>query len=97
MELAVLIQQMNENGYRAWCGEPIATSAEGATRDEALANLKTALEAKIRGIEVVRLSLPTPATPPFWPDDQITRDWLSGIEDARAASNRAVDPWDDQP
>lgn len=98
MELSVLIQQTPGNGFRAWCGEPFPAAAEGATRDEALANLRTALEAKTRGVEVVRLTIGvTPSASPVWPDDQITRDWLAGIAAARQAANDAPDPWDEQP
>ena len=97
MELSVLIQQTAGNGFRAWCGEPIPTAAEGATREEALTKLRAALEAKTSGVEVVRLTLGvSPATSPVWPDDQITRDWLAGIAAAREAANRTPGPWEDE-
>jgi len=59
MELSVLVQQTAGNGFRAWCGEPIPASAEGATREEALARLRATLEGKAQGVEVVRLTIPT--------------------------------------
>ena len=97
MELSVLIQQTAGNGFRAWCGEPIPTTAEGTTREEALAKLRIALEAKTRGVEVIRLTLgPNPSALPVWPDDQITKDWLAGIAAVREAANRAIDPWEEQ-
>ncbi|MFO0825178.1 MAG: hypothetical protein U0792_19000 [Gemmataceae bacterium] len=98
MELSVLVQQTAGNGFRAWCGEPIPAAAEGATREEALANLRTTLEAKTHGVEVVRLTIgrSVPSSP-VWPDDQLTRDWLAGIAAAREAADRTPDPWDDQP
>jgi hypothetical protein len=95
VELSVLIQQTAGNGYRAWCGEPLAASAEGATREEALSKLRAALEARVRGVEVVRITVPTVSATPVWPDDQITRDWLAGITAARQAADRAPDPWDE--
>ncbi len=98
VELSVLVQQTVGNGFRAWCGEPIPATAEGATREEALANLRAALEAKAHGVEVVRLTIgPSVPSSPIWPDDEITRDWLAGIAVARQAANRTPDPWDDQP
>ena len=104
MELAVLIEPTAGDGYRASCGEPIPTSAEGATRDEALGRLRQRIEARVRGgIEVVRLriDLASPPSTPVWPDDQLTRDWLAGIAAARAAADQQPDPWDtpaaDQP
>ncbi|HEV3385059.1 MAG TPA: hypothetical protein VG097_09590 [Gemmata sp.] len=96
MELSVLIQQTAGNGFRAWCGEPIPTTAEGATREEALSKLRAALETKTLGVEVVRLNIgPNVATSPVWPDDQITRDWLAGIAAARESADRTPDPWDE--
>ena len=96
MELSVLVQQTAGNGYRAWCGAPVAAEAEGATREEALTKLRAALEAKTRGVEVVRLSIGVnPAASPLWPDDQVTHDWLAGISDARRAADQTPDPWDE--
>jgi predicted RNase H-like HicB family nuclease len=96
VELSILIQQTAGNGFRAWCGEPIPTTADGATREEALTKLRAALEAKTRGIEVVRLTIgPSVNTSPIWPDDQITRDWLAGIAAARESADRAAEPWDE--
>lgn len=44
------------NGYRARGAEPLAETAEGATREEALAKLKELVEARLRaGAEVVTL------------------------------------------
>jgi hypothetical protein len=97
LELSVLIQQTTGNGFKAWCGEPIPTTAEGTTREEALAKLRVALEAKTRGVEIVRLTIgPNPAPSPIWPDDQITKDWLAGMAAAREAANNLLDPWEAQ-
>jgi hypothetical protein len=99
MELSVLIQQTDGNGFRAWCGEPLPASAEGVTREEALGKLRAALEARVRDVEVVRLRIsengPSIGKAPVWPDDDITRDWLAGIAEARRAADSAPDPWDD--
>jgi hypothetical protein len=99
MELAVLIQPVVGNGYRAWCGDPLPASAEGATREEALANLRQAIEDRVRdGVQVVRLRVDAVRllpTSPVWPDDDITRDWLAGIAAARQAADQKPDPWDD--
>lgn len=59
MELSVLVQRTVSDRFRAWCESPIMAEAEGATRDEALENLRAELGAKTRGVEVVRLSVPT--------------------------------------
>ena len=64
MELSVLVQQTASDRFRAWCDSPVAASAEGATRAEALANLQTDIGSKTRGVEVVRLAIPTVAGDP---------------------------------
>lgn len=98
MELSVLVLQVAGNGYRAWCPDPIAASAEGTTREEALDRLRVAIEQQLRGgVEVVRLRISGPIPRPggpVWPDDDITRVWLEGIEAARAAADTRPDPWD---
>lgn len=98
MELSVLIQQVSGNGYRASCGEPLAATAEGATRAEALAKLRADLESRTAASdEIVRLTI-HPKLPismkPVWPNDDITRDWLEGIAAARAAEDHQPDPSD---
>ena len=58
MEVTVLIQQVSGVGYRASCGAPLVAIAEGATRDEALANLRADLEARTSASdEIVRLTI----------------------------------------
>lgn len=98
-EVSVVIEPVAGNGFRASCGEPIRVSAEGASRDEALERLRLTLEDRVRdGVEVVRLRVGggrvVPAAP-VWPDDDLTRAWLEGVADTRAAADRRPDPWDD--
>jgi predicted RNase H-like HicB family nuclease len=38
MQIPILVEPVTNNGYRATCGPPLAVSAEGATRDEAVEN-----------------------------------------------------------
>ena len=59
MQVSVLIERVPGNGYRAKGGEPFCLSAEGATRDEALQELRHLIEAKVSaGAEVVTLDVP---------------------------------------
>lgn len=93
MELTVFVQPTPGDGFRASSGEPLPATAEGATRDEALGKLRAVLEQRLRaGGEVVRLRVGpggqlTPAAA-VWPDDEITRDWLEGIAEARRAADQ---------
>ena len=60
MEIPVLIEPVAGNGYRAKCGEPLPITAEGRTRDEALANLRRLVEQRVAaGAEVATMSLPS--------------------------------------
>lgn len=87
MEVSILIRATPGNGFRAWCGEPVPAAAEGATRAEALANLRAPLEAQTRGVEVVRLTL-TPAGPaaadPPTVHAVLSRRYASGVADTAA-------------
>ena len=99
MEIAVLIEPTAGGGFQASCGDPLASTAEGPTRDAALDGLRRALEQRIaKGAELVtmRLGFQVPKGP-IWPDDDITRAWLEGIREVREASNLEPDPWDPDP
>jgi hypothetical protein len=47
MRISVLIEPVPGNGYRARGGEPFAMMAEGATRDDALQQLRKLIEGKV--------------------------------------------------
>jgi hypothetical protein len=65
MQIPVLIEPVEGNGYRARGGEPIPLVVEAPTREEALAKLQEALRAKLRsGAEIVPLET-TPAPHPL--------------------------------
>ncbi len=93
MQIAVLVERMGNNGYRARGGEPFGITAEGATREEALAKLKDEVQAKLRdGGEIVTMEV-SPEPHPLekfagmFPDDALTREW----EEAMAEYPRKVD------
>jgi hypothetical protein len=59
-----LIEPVAGKRYRARGAEPFALTAEGATREEALANLKEKLSARLKnGTAVVPLEVPTEEHP----------------------------------
>jgi predicted RNase H-like HicB family nuclease len=58
MQIPVLIEPIAGKGYRARGAEPFALSAEGATREEAMANLKRQLKARLKnGTAIVALEV----------------------------------------
>lgn len=69
MQIPILIERIESNGYRASGGEPLAFSADGTTQEEALANLKAKLHDRLRGGGIVVLSnsrLSSIASPSSW-------------------------------
>src|ERR1700733_11373773 len=64
MQIAVLVEPVAGNGYRARGAEPFGFSADGATREEAVANLRQLCEASLNGgAEVVTVDLGPPPHP----------------------------------
>src|SRR5262249_47591621 len=63
MLIPVLLEPI-EKGFRARTGEPLALSAEGATEDEAVRNLKALLAARLNGgAKVVAVDVPGAGNP----------------------------------
>ena len=81
MKIAVLIEPVPGNGFRAKGGEPLAMSAEGATRAEAIARLKTLIANRLTvGTELIDLELGSEEHPSLlYPAGPRTiRSWTSG-------------------
>ena len=90
MNIQVLLEPVENNGYRATSGPPLALSAEGATRDEALAKLREQAAARLRtGSQLVSLEVTPPENP--WlaiagtldPNDPLTQEWKEAMEEYR--------------
>ena len=47
MQIPVLVEPVGNNGFRAKAGEPLPLSAEGATPDEAVRNLRAAMDRQL--------------------------------------------------
>jgi hypothetical protein len=86
MRIPVLIESVPGNGFRAKGGEPLAISAEGTTRVEAIARLKSLIADRLAvGAELISLDLETsdhPLAPvPGWSeDDPLLDEWQEAIE-----------------
>jgi predicted RNase H-like HicB family nuclease len=89
MQIPVLVEQLKGNGYRARGTEPFAVSAKGATREEALAKLRTKIETRLKkGTELVGLEIGPP--PNHWmefagmfKDDPWVDDWVKSMAEYR--------------
>ena len=99
MEFSVLLEKLDDCGFRASCTHPWNVTVDGPTREIALARLRSSLSERLKnGVEVVRLHIDV-ETPqqPIWPDDEFTQAWLEGIAEARVAANNRPEPWDPNP
>lgn len=91
MEITVLLEPAEGHGYRASSGPPLAVKAEGATREEALGNLREQIENKIRsGAEILTLEVGILAHP--WTqfagtlkDDPLFEEWVQAMVEYRAS------------
>jgi hypothetical protein len=89
MQIPVLVERANGNGYRARSKNPFAVSAKGATREEALAKLRTKVQAKLNnGTELVGLEIGQEPHPwmefaGMFKDDPWIDDWKRSMEEYR--------------
>jgi hypothetical protein len=81
MQIAVLVEPIANNGFRARAGEPLPVSAEGATPEEAVRNLRAAMDRELRNGKQLRLVDFVPENP--WlslagmhdPNDPLVQAW----------------------
>ncbi len=91
MQVPVLIERVEGNGYRARAGEPFGWSAEGATADEALSALKEVVTQKVAaGAKIAAIDIPAEGHPLMayagtWKDHPLLDDWMQAIADYRQA------------
>ena len=90
MQIPVLVERVKGNGYRARGTEPFAISAKGATREEALANLQTKIQGRLKkGTEVVGLEIGQGLHPlmefagMFSPEDPLVQEWIQIMAENR--------------
>ena len=89
MEITVLVERVANNGFRARAGEPLPLSADGASADEAVRNLRSVLGRQLmNGTELVRLELGTEPDPwsefaGMFKDDPWIADWKRSVEEYR--------------
>jgi hypothetical protein len=98
LEIPVLIEPVAGNGFRATSGPPLALTAEGATRDEALAKLRDQLNNRLRhGQEVVALEVSAGPHPlaefaGMFRDDPAIDDWVGRHRRIPAGGRRGRRP-----
>jgi hypothetical protein len=99
MQIPILIERVDGNGYRSRGGEQFELSAHGATREEVLAALQEQLRKRLEsGAEVVSLEVTSEPHPlagfaGMFKDDPLFESWQRSIKKYR----RDVDADPDYP
>jgi predicted RNase H-like HicB family nuclease len=88
MQIPVLIERVEGNGYRARGGEPFAVTVEGATREEALLRLQEVIRSRLADAECVPVEVPTTDNPwlrleGVYKDDPLFDEWQAAIVEYR--------------
>jgi hypothetical protein len=99
MEIPVLIEPVAGNGYVAKTGEPLLLRAEGATRDEAMKNLRQLLAQRVsQGVEVTQVTVPDTGFGNPWiefagmfKDDPYFDEWQEAIAENRRKADQDPD------
>src|SRR5690242_19577395 len=81
MQIPVLVEPVANQGFRATVGEPLSVSAEGATPDEAVRNLRAAIARQLKNGKQLRSVDIAPENP--WlalagihdPTDPLIQEW----------------------
>ncbi len=99
MKIPVLIEPLQGTGYRASGLGPDGVAAEGRTDAEALHNLRTAIEGRIRaGARLTYLDVaaeeasPLPAAGIFAPNDPLVQEWKDILAENRRRDDASPDP-----
>jgi predicted RNase H-like HicB family nuclease len=89
MQIPVLVERIEGNGYRARGFEPFAATAEGSTREEALHRLRETIKATLtENQEIVSLDLDAESNPwarieGIYEGDPLFDEWQQAIADYR--------------
>jgi hypothetical protein len=90
MKIPVLVEPIANDGFRATSGPPFAVSAEGMTRDEALARLREEINRRMaEGAVVMPLEITTTEENPWlavagmFRNNPLFDEWQAAIEEYR--------------
>ena len=89
MQIAVLVERLKGNGYRARGAEPFALTGKGATREEALRKLRGKIQARLKGdVELIGLEVGPERNPwvefaGMFENDPMIGEWKKAMADYR--------------
>ena len=100
MKIPILVEPIENAGYRATSGPPLAATAEGATRDEALARLREEIDRRMpEGAIVMPLDIITTEENPLlayagmFRNNPLFDQWQEAIEEYRRKVDEEEDNW----
>ncbi len=100
MKIPILVEPINNNGFRAKSGPPFSISAEGSTRNEALTRLREEIDRRMaEGAVIMPLDVVTTEENPLlavagvFRDDPLFDEWQAAIEEYRRKVDEEGDPW----
>ena len=95
MQIAVLVEAVAGNGYRASAGDPFGLTAFGATREETLRNLEELIEDRLASGAELTSIIVNPTQHPLskyagtWrEDDPLIGEWKKAVEEYRQEIDR---------
>src|SRR5947209_2697510 len=90
MQIPILIEPIEGGRFRARAGEPLAISADGASKPEAIQKLREQIEARLRaGAELQTLMIGIPIAYDLPPADELYKtDWFFKELQETIAENR---------
>jgi predicted RNase H-like HicB family nuclease len=97
MHIPVLVEPVAANGFRALAGGPFGFTAEGATREEAVQNLRQQIQSHLAaGGQLLSLEVPEPQHPlaPFagmFQDNPLFDEWQQAIAEMRRREDEDLD------
>lgn len=90
MQIPVLVEPTANEGFRATAGPPLPLSAEGATPDEALRNLRAVMDQQLKnGKQLMSVDFPVTENPwlamagIFDPNDPLIQQWKEAMAEYR--------------
>jgi hypothetical protein len=98
MEIQVLVERVEGNGYRVRGVEPFGVTAEGATPEEAINTFRDLVTARLKsGSEIVSVSIPDIDNPwarmaGIWDkDDPLIDQWIETMKENRRKADEDPD------
>jgi len=97
MQIPVLVEKVEGNGYRARAGEPFGFTVEGVNRQDALDKLRAMIDNKLKaGGELIEFDVPPEHPFARWagtldPNDPDVQEWLRIMEENRRKADEDPD------